>query len=169
MRYGVRAWLGRIFDPPVTQRHFDRAMAEQTEAIREVGDQGVAGQRPSRCCCQATGNRVVAAVQQGNAEILALVSDMKRSVSEVSDGSRAPRRSAFKRCSRFRATGRRCRLTSSLTSGERTASEQSQTASLQRDDASANQQQATGCNPSQQACAPLKGFHHKPPLAGMVT
>ena len=31
----VRDWLGRIFDPPVTQRHFDRAMAEQTEVIRE--------------------------------------------------------------------------------------------------------------------------------------
>ena len=26
-----------MFDPSVTQRHFDRAMAEQKSAIREVG------------------------------------------------------------------------------------------------------------------------------------
>ena len=59
----VQDWLGRIFDPPVTQRHFDRAMAEQTDVIR-------------------MGN---AAVREGNAEILALVAEMKAAVSDLSD------------------------------------------------------------------------------------
>ena len=76
----IWVWLGRIFDPPVTQRHFDRAMAEQTEAIREVGIKVEKGN-----------DRVVAgnAVQEFNAEILALVSEMKEAVSEVSDDIRA--------------------------------------------------------------------------------
>ena len=73
----IRAWLGRIFDPPVTQRHFDRAMAEQTEAIRELGDKVEKGH-----------NRVVAALEAGHAEILALVSEMQQAVSEVSDDVR---------------------------------------------------------------------------------
>ena len=79
---GVRNWLGRIFDPPLTQRHFDRAMAEQKAeqkaAIREVGIKVEKGNE-----------RVVAAVQACHAEILALVSEMKRAVSGLSDEIRA--------------------------------------------------------------------------------
>ena len=67
----VQTWLCRIFDPPVTQRHFDRAMAEQTEVIRE----GHAD--------------IIAAVRAGNAEILALVAEMKAAVSALSGDIRA--------------------------------------------------------------------------------
>ena len=64
-------WLGRIFDPPVTQRHFDRAMAEQTEVIR-------------------SGNAdIITAVREVNAEILALVAEMKAAVSDLSEAMRA--------------------------------------------------------------------------------
>ena len=74
---GLRTWLGRIFDPPVTQQHFDRAMAEQKEAIRELGIKVEQGNE-----------RVVAAVQEFDAEILGLVSEMKEALSEVSDDIR---------------------------------------------------------------------------------
>ena len=75
-------WLGRIFDPPVTQRHFDRAMAEQTEVIRE-------GNAEVLAAVEAGNVKVLAAVQECHAEILALVCEMKRTVSEVSDDIRA--------------------------------------------------------------------------------
>ena len=66
----VWAWLGRMFEPPVSERHFDRAMAEQTEVIREANAE------------------ILAAVKEGHAEILDIVSEMKRAVSELSDDIR---------------------------------------------------------------------------------
>ena len=68
----VQGWLGRIFDPPVTQRHFDRAMAEQTEAIRKVGDKVDKGN-----------DRIVAAL----ADVVAEIRSLRESGSEVSDSA----------------------------------------------------------------------------------
>lgn len=78
----VQAWLCRIFDPPVTQRHFDRAMAEQTEVIRE-------GNAEVLAAVEAGNVKVLAAVQDCHAEILALVSEMKRGGSDVAGDIRA--------------------------------------------------------------------------------
>ena len=75
---GIRNLLGRAFEPPLSQRHFERAMAEQTELIRELGVKVVKGNV-----------KVLAAVQEAHAEILALVSEMKQAVSDVSDDIRA--------------------------------------------------------------------------------
>jgi len=88
----VRNWLGRIFDPPLSERHFDRAMAEQTEEIREVGIKVEKGNErvvAAVAAVEAGNDRVVAAVQEFNAEILALVSEMKQALSEASDDIRA--------------------------------------------------------------------------------
>ena len=75
---GVQDWLGRIFDPPVTQRHFDRAMAEQTEAIREVGVKVEKGNP-----------EVVAAVEAGNVKVLAVVQEVLRVPVQMVDGLRS--------------------------------------------------------------------------------
>ena len=68
----VRDWVTRIFDPPLSERHFDRAMAEQKEAISEVGIKVEKGN-----------DRVVAAL----ADVVAEVRSLREYGSEVSDSA----------------------------------------------------------------------------------
>lgn len=67
----IAHWLSSLFAPPLSQAHFDRAMAEQTEIIKEGNAQ------------------VVAAVQEGNAQVVAALSELTQQVSELSGDIRA--------------------------------------------------------------------------------
>lgn len=56
----IAYWLSNVFAPPLSQAHFDRAMAEQTEVIKE-----------------------------GNAQVVAALSDLTQQMSELSRDIRA--------------------------------------------------------------------------------
>ena len=62
----IAHWLSSLFAPPLSQAHFDRAMAEQTEIIK------------------AGNAQVVAAVQDGNAQVVAALSELTQQMSELS-------------------------------------------------------------------------------------
>ena len=67
----ITSWLTGLFAPPLSQAKFEQAMAEQTEVIG-VGNAAV-----------------VDAVKTGNAEVVAVLSELIAQISELSDEIRA--------------------------------------------------------------------------------
>lgn len=78
----IAHWLSSLFAPPLSQAHFDRAMAEQTEIIKAGNAQVVAA-------VQEGNAQVVTALQEGNTQVVAALSELTQQVSELSGDIRA--------------------------------------------------------------------------------